>query len=84
MNIRIAPVIMTINGVIIHNDEALVVAAGIIIEEIPNMTPTSAPRERTKWKCATTKYVSWREESSHKFARNKPVKPPDTKNKIPR
>jgi len=41
--------------------------------------PIAAAMLRTKWKCPTTKYVSWYVRSIAWFASNSPVNPPNTK-----
>tara|TARA_B100000700_G_C15011223_1_gene841036 strand:- start:1163 stop:1726 length:564 start_codon:yes stop_codon:yes gene_type:complete len=40
---------------------------------------TAAAMLRTKWKCPTTKYVSWYAKSTDWFAKISPVNPPNTK-----
>lgn len=75
------PKIKTTFGVFEANG-VLLLMAGTTIITMPKKTPTTAPRLKTKWKCATTKYVSWRLESIQRLAKNRPVKPPDTNSTI--
>src|SRR3989304_8104699 len=42
--------------------------------------PKIAATPITRWKWATTKYVSWRYRSSEDCPRNGPLRPPDTNN----